>query len=81
MWQLLTSEMEVLIRAGFIYLPLLLDAQIEAEVSRLTGEAAAPVPGVVESFGDLLLRIDGQCLIKSLSFQTFFGGELSGSLP
>ena len=45
MWQWLNSEMEVLIREGFIYVPLPFDAQIEAEVGNMTGEGAATGPG------------------------------------
>jgi hypothetical protein len=71
MWQWLNSEMEVLIREGFIYVPLLLDAQIEAEVGNLTGAGAATGPGAVESFDDLLVRIDTHYFIKSLSLDSF----------
>ena len=70
MWQLLTSDTEVLIRSGFIYVPLLFDAEIEAEVSNLTGEAATPVPGVVESYDELLLWVEGHYFIKSLSLNS-----------
>jgi len=37
MWQLLASETEVLIHAGFVYLPLLFDPHIKAELDNLAG--------------------------------------------
>ena len=70
MWQLLTSETEVLIRAGFVYLPLLFDAQMEAEVRSPAGQAAVSGPGVMDSYGELLLWTEGQFFIRSLSLNS-----------
>jgi hypothetical protein len=63
MWQLLRSETEVVIRAGFMYLPLLFDAQVEEEVRNLTGEAA-------DRDGELLLEVEGRYFIRSLSLNS-----------
>jgi hypothetical protein len=67
MWQLLTSETEVLIRAGFMYQPLLFDAQVEEEIKNLTGAAAT---GVVDNCSELLFEVEGQYFIKSLSLNS-----------
>ncbi len=50
MWQLLNSDMEFLVESDFIYLPLLLDPEIEKEVQALLRpERPMEKPGHPES--------------------------------
>jgi hypothetical protein len=44
MWQVLASETEVVIHSGFVYVPLLFDLQIEAELALLAGAGGQPAP-------------------------------------
>jgi hypothetical protein len=70
MWQILASETEVLIRAGFLFVPLLFDPDIEAELEFLTGNGVLPPPGVVETITDNLLYAYGAYFVKSLSLDS-----------
>jgi hypothetical protein len=70
MWQLLASETEVLIHAGFVYLPLLFDPPIKAELDNLTGPAAPPPPGVVQALTENLMSAAGGYFVKSLSLSS-----------
>ncbi len=45
MWQLLASETEVVIHSGFVYLPLLFDPHIKAELEFLAGTGGAAASG------------------------------------
>ena len=67
MWQLLASETEVVIHSGFVYVPLLYDPQIKAELEFLAGKQALPPPGVIETIATNLIYTDGGYFIKSLS--------------
>jgi hypothetical protein len=67
MWKLLTNEEEVYIHSGFIYVPLKFDLQIDMEVKTLAGEAAALQTEVLEKTGEVLLSVNGNYFVKSLS--------------
>jgi hypothetical protein len=67
MWQLLASETEVVIHSGFVYVPLLYDPQLQAEMDFLAGKQALPPPGVIETIATNVIYTDGGYFIKSLS--------------
>lgn len=67
MWQLFNSETEVVIRSGFLYVPLLFDPQIEAELALPADAGPSQSPGVVATKHHHLLCVDGDYFIKSLS--------------
>jgi len=67
MWHLLASETEIFIHSGFVYMPLLFDPHIKAELEFLAGQGALPPPGVVETISENLIYTDGGYFIKSLS--------------
>jgi hypothetical protein len=64
MWQLLASDTEVLIHAGFVYLPVLLDPPIQAELDNLAGPG--PPPGKVQPPTENLLAAAGGYFVKAL---------------
>jgi hypothetical protein len=57
MWQLLDSDLEVLVQSGFIYLPLLFDPAIEGEIQTSTTPKT-------------LMKVDGRHFIKTLRLQS-----------
>ena len=67
MWQLLASETEVVMHSGFLYVPLLFDPDIEAELELLAGPGALPPPGVIETISENLIYAYGGYFIKALS--------------
>ncbi len=66
MWELVNGETEIVVRSGYIYAPLLYDAQIEAEVKDLTEETAWPAAGGREAWDGTLLWVDGDLFVKTL---------------
>jgi hypothetical protein len=67
--QLLHSELELLVKSGFVYVPLLFDPDIAREIqgrSELQGSPIAPAPG--ESVP--LLESAGRQFVKSISIQS-----------
>ncbi len=91
MWQLLSGQTEILVQDGFLYLPLLFDAEIAAELAARGGEGRAAGDGGACSLeaanrrpdaAALLLRQDGRYFVQSLSlaalaehYQTVFPEE------
>lgn len=76
MWELLNGQTEILVQDGFLYVPLLLDAEIAAELAARAGEgcAAAAAASSAGAMADpstaaapLLLRRDDSYFIQSLS--------------
>jgi hypothetical protein len=71
MWQLLNGETGILIRSGYVYVPLLFDREVEAELKVPVGAGVLPPPGGVETkTDDVLLYADGGYFVKSLSLHS-----------
>jgi hypothetical protein len=66
MWQLWASETEVFIHSGYLYMPLLFDPHIKAELEFLTGKGARPPRPAAAPLSDNLIQADGRYFIKSL---------------
>ena len=79
MWQLLASETEVVIHSGFVYVPLLFDPHIKAELEFLAGKEALPPPGVIETIADKP-DLHRRRLFHQIPVIGLFGGELPGGL-
>ncbi len=65
MLQMLQSDTELVIKAGFIYLPLVFDPSIEKELD-IVGRVRSPMSGV----GRQVLNIEGKYFLKSLSISS-----------
>jgi hypothetical protein len=69
MWQLLNSDMEFLVESDFIYLPLLLDPEIEKEVQALV-RPGRPVENPGHPVSKTIITHQGKHFIKALNLHS-----------
>ena len=75
MRQLLDSDLEIFVDAGFIYLPLLFDPAIAAEIQALTAPAASPALAALPlSSGPqgskIVIEIQGKYFVKTMNLES-----------
>ena len=69
MRQLLDSDLELVVESDFIYLPLLLDPQIEKETLTLF-RPGRPPESSIQSDPKTIIQLNGRCFVKTLAIHS-----------